>query len=149
MLLPYHCYNIVLKHVYLILYVYIFYFIFWFCAFYSRYECSGCWYAKPTIHFLCAFCFLDDDSKHCKLQGETRRKKLFLEQHLCRVSCTIFFCFPFFYYYLEHSYFSCYVIVSFLGPYSVVVATLLRSAAMRCCSIDCVVLFDCIKAYIH
>lgn len=28
MLLPYHCYNIVLKHVYLILYVYIFYFIF-------------------------------------------------------------------------------------------------------------------------
>lgn len=96
MLLPYHCYNIVLKHVYLILYVYMYFIYFFSSVHFTAGMSLPNQLNQPTIHFLCAFCFLDDDSKHCKLQGETQKKKLFLEQHLCRVSCTIFFCFPFF-----------------------------------------------------
>lgn len=66
--------------------------------------------------------------------------------HLCRVSCRIFFCFPSFvisFFYLELSYFSCYVIVMFLELIQWRVFFLLVQL-QRCCSIDRI-LFDSVR----
>lgn len=134
MLLPYRYYNIVLKHVNLMLWLFFL-------------SLAPCLSASGVVHFA-ALCvrgvgmpnlllnrivfsiffvhlFLNAMANIANYNGRETQNKFFFSffffcgaTHLCRVSCRIFFCFPSFvisiFFYLEHSYFSCYVIVMFL-----------------------------------